>query len=125
MSEKITGNFQRTRSATLAPGATVDIITEQYFGSAVKAIITAMSNYIDDASGWGQVEFEIICDGRPHEEFGSFYDAMGTQEKLREIPRGFLQANNHVIVRLINHHGANTYNVGYVLQGDYVQKGGW
>lgn len=122
MNGQTTGNFQRTKSAYIAPGATVDLITEQYFGSAVKAVITAIANYAGDAGAWGNVEFQIIVDGRPHEEYGSFYDAMGTQEKLRDIPYGFLQANNAIIVRVTNNHATDTFSIGFVLQGNYDKK---
>jgi hypothetical protein len=114
------GNYQRNRSVELGPLAEADLHIETDFGRAVKTIITGLANYANDVSAWGDVEYQVIVDGIPHIEYGSIYDQIGSQEKIRTIPYGFIEAASSVRLHVINHSAANTYSVGMVLEGDYV-----
>lgn len=118
--DKIVGNYQRNRSALIGPGVTYTLISEQYFGAACHTVITAIGSYVNDAAAWGNVEFKIYLDGALHEEFGSFYDQIGSQDTPRKIPAGYMKANSKVEVVIVNHHATETYGVGFMLQGDYV-----
>lgn len=121
--EQIRGNFSQQRSVILTPGQTKTIISETDFGRAVVAAVTGFANYSNDDASWGDVEFQILLDGIPHQEYGSFFDSMGSTERLREMPNDFVRAASKIEVVAVHRDTSglgNTYKIGAILQGDYV-----
>jgi len=120
----IRGNNQFQRSIYIHPGDTNKVLIEDTdFGRACKACITGLATYSNDDASFQDVVYSVVLDGIPHKEYGAFQDAIGAIDRLRAMPRGFMEAVAKVQI-LVTHTDAsgagNTYKVGAIAEVDYV-----
>ena len=119
----IRGNNQFQRSAVIAPGATVILIEDTDFGRACKVAVTGLATYSNDDASFVDVVYSVVLDGIPHKEYGAFQDAIGAIDKLRDMPRGFIEANQKLQITATHTNASglsNTYKVGAIVGVDYV-----